>query len=246
MLGIKKLSITVIITVLIFLYCSFLYLDFNAFNSFYSTHKLKYISILLCFLLSLMTMKHGISPIDSLLLQSGLFITTLADLCLLMLKYNTLGVALFCIVQIIYCIRYSPTKAYSTLVRFLIIFELIAIAYIAISFFIGDLDILFAVAFAYSICLTTSVVRAIKACKDNLFPEPNKYMISYGMILFLFCDINVAITNILKLLNSSSLSINYAYNTSLFLIWFFYLPSQVLLSMSGYDYAELQDFYELN
>jgi hypothetical protein len=237
---IKKVSILTILIILAALYASFLYLDFNKMNTFYSTHKLKYISILLCFILALITMRHSISPVDSFLLQSGLFMTTLADLCLLILNHFTLGVAIFCAAQIIYCIRYYPSKAYSTVVRFLITFEVIAILYILLSIFTKSLDTLFVLAFAYSLCLTTSFILSIKACKRNLLPSPNKYMVVVGMLLFLLCDINVGLTSAIKLMNSQSLLLSHIYNISAFLIWFFYLPSQVLLAMSGYDFCKLR------
>ena len=232
----KKVILMIILIILAILYISFLYLDFY---NLYNTDKLKYIAILLCFLLSLMTMRHAISAADTFLLQFGLFMTTLADLCLLLLENYTLGIAIFCLVQITYCIRYAPSKAYSTVISFLITFEIIVILYIILGILIKDLDLLFAVAFAYSICLTTSVIRAFKSYKANLYPNPNKNMIVLGMILFLLCDINVGLTSIIKLTDLHSPLLDKAYNISLFLIWFFYLPSQVLLAMSGYDFKKL-------
>lgn len=237
---IKKLSIYAVLATLAVLYLTFLYLDYNRMNTFYTTHNLKYISILLCFLLSLMAMDHAISPMDILLLQSGLFITTLADLCLLILDKFTIGVAIFCVAQIIYCIRYNPPKAYPTVVRFMMVFEVLAISYILLGFFVKNLDTLFVVATAYAICLMTSVIRAIKLCKAKQFPSPNRYMIAIGMVLFLLCDINVGLTNVIQQLRPQSIFLTYIYNMSSFLIWFFYLPSQVLLAMSGYNFCQLR------
>lgn len=55
-------------------------------------------------------------------------------------------------------------------------------------------------------------------------------MILIGMILFLLGDINVAMSYI-----SKEISVSLGNNFSL-LIWVFYLPSQALLSLSGYKY----------
>ncbi|WP_163194690.1 lysoplasmalogenase family protein [Clostridium thermarum] len=237
---IKKFIIYAVLILLATLYMTFLYLDYNRMNTFYTTYNLKYISILLCFLLSLMAMDHAISPIDIRLLQTGLFMTTLADLCLLVLDKFTIGVAVFCVTQIIYCIRYNSLKAYPTVVRFLMIFEVLAILYILLGFFIKNLETLFWVATAYAICLMTSVIRAIKLCQAKQFPSPNRYMIAIGMVLFLLCDINVGLSNVIQLLRPQSIFLTYIYNISTFLIWFFYLPSQVLLAMSGYNFCQLR------
>ena len=233
---IKRLAVLSILAALFILYISFLYMDFN---NLYNTDKLKYISILLCFILSLMTIGHEINITDTSLLQLGLLLTTLADLHLLLLENYILGVAIFCFVQIIYSIRYTPTKIRSTIIGLLIAFEVIVILYIVLGFFIKDLDFLFVVAFTYSICLTTSVTRSFKACRGKFYPSPNRYMIALGMFLFLLCDINVGLTNALKMVTLHSPLSESIYNTSVFLIWFFYLPSQALLAMSGYDFKKL-------
>ena len=77
-----------------------------------------------------------------------------------------------------------------------------------------------------------TTIEAIKAYRYNLYPEPNKYLMLFGMLLFLFGDINVGLAYLLK---GSSTSF---YNISIQLIWVFYLPSQVLLSLSGYNFAK--------
>ncbi len=84
----------------------------------------------------------------------------------------------------------------------------------------------------YAICLLTSLTKAIKAYKYEIYPNPNGQMIALGMILFLLCDINVALYNILGYIGK----VNVFYNISFVSMWLFYLPSQVLLALSGYRY----------
>jgi len=197
------------------------------------SNTLKYISIILCFLITLLIEEDSINKKDVYLLQTGFFVTIFADLFFIIFDYYILGIILFCLVQIIYYIRYKGDRNYKftlIIIRFFIIFSLIMVIYITLNLFIIQIDFLFAIAFFYSICLLGSTIEAIKAFRNNLYPYLNKHIILWGMILFLLCDINVAITyltreHFTKLCNISSL-----------LIWVFYLPSQVLLSISGYKF----------
>ncbi|HCQ88645.1 MAG TPA: hypothetical protein DIU45_01360 [Clostridium sp.] len=108
--------------------------------------------------------------------------------------------------------------------------------YLIINLFIIKIDILFAVVLFYAICLIISIRKAIKVCKNNLYPYPNKYMIAYGMILFILCDINVALYNVTEVTGISWTFIDIVHNITGLLIWLFYVPSQLLLSLSGYNF----------
>ncbi|NLC03333.1 MAG: hypothetical protein GX787_03515 [Tissierellia bacterium] len=74
------------------------------------------------------------------------------------------------------------------------------------------------------------VVKGIAISQDKSYLNPNKHMIAFGMVLFLLCDASIAISYVLRSLNILNLS--YLFSN---LIWIFYLPSQVLLSLSGYE-----------
>ncbi len=86
----------------------------------------------------------------------------------------------------------------------------------------------------YGICLLTSFRRAFKAYKYKIYPEPNRQMILIGMTLFLLCDINVGLYNILGYMGK----VDVFYNISFVSMWLFYLPSQILLALSGYNYNQ--------
>jgi hypothetical protein len=71
-------------------------------------------------------------------------------------------------------------------------------------------------------------------------------MVALGMFLFLACDINVALFNITKFVPPTNEIIFKLQYTAFVLIWFFYLPSQILLSMSGYSYKKIFQSERLN
>lgn len=235
-IGYKSLALKILLVIISILYISFLYIDFFNVRTFISSDVIKFIAIILCFFITLLTGEDSLNPRDLFLLKAGFFITILADLCLIIIDDFILGVSLFCMVQILYSIRYKVDEFHPILVRFMIVFLVVMVIYLIVNFFVIKIDVLFAVALFYSICLIDSVVRGIKACKNNLYPYPNKYMIAYGMILFLLCDINVGLFNINRFINVSGDFGKLLHNTSFLLIWIFYIPSQVLLSLSGCDF----------
>jgi len=112
--------------------------------------------------------------------------------------------------------------------NFIVIFSSLFIVYFVVDKLIFKLDFIWGMGLFYGICLLNSVIKAAKAYRDRLFPKPNGHMILIGMVLFLLCDINVALYNILNE--------GLFYNISSISMWLFYLPSQVLLSLSGYKY----------
>lgn len=50
------------------------------------------------------------------------------------------------------------------------------------------------------------------------------------------CDVNVALYNIIGFISLTGKFINLLYDISSISMWLFYLPSQVLLSLSGYKF----------
>lgn len=234
----KFLSMTLILIFIFVLYISFLYVDIFHLKSRISSDILKYISILLCVLLSMLSGSDALSSKDLSLLHFGMIMTAIADLCLLILDFFTVGVVVFCIVQITYCIRYLPNSVHNTVKNFMINFVAVIFIFFILGIFIKNLDILLIVALFYATCLTTSVYRAVSACINKLFPSPNRYFIAFGMILFLLCDINVALFNIASYINPAY-TIGSLADISCTLIWLFYLPSQVLIALSGYDMNKL-------
>ena len=230
-----------VVVIVLILYIFFLYTDFYNVKIFIDSKYIKYLCILLCLLLSEISTKNvlidtGTNIVnyrDIILLRLAMFITIIADLCLVILNIYILGVALFCLVQITYCVRYTTKNLKATLINFLIIFLCIVFSYVIARLFIKGINVLLPVSLFYSICLINSVIKAINAWRNNLYPSPSKYMMVLGMILFLLCDTCVALSAITGLFPLTGYFMSNFHQITFYLIWVFYLPSQLLLSLSG-------------
>jgi len=231
---IKKITFNIILIIFALLYLFLLSLDLFPRYFFISVDYLNYFCILLCFSLSFLLGNRNLGLQDLRLLQLGLFLTCLADLCLIIFNYSTLGLALFCLVQITYSLRYNAAKILPILKGFILTFICIFIIYLIICLSFTTLDILFVFGLFYVICLITSVISALK----NKYKKPNKYMVAFGMVLFLLCDINVLLRNITSLISLPEVFTTVTYQLSTSLIFVFYLPSQLLLALSGTDWGQ--------
>jgi hypothetical protein len=235
----NKLITKVIVSIILLLYIFFLYMDFYNVKFFIASAYIKYLCILLCFLLSILSTKKPligteiVNHRDIVLLRLGMFITVIADLCLVIFNFYILGVVFFSLVQITYCVRYTTKRLNVILTNFFIVFIGIAFLYWIASLFVEEINMLLPISLFYFICLLTSVSKAIKSSKNNLYTSPTKYMIILGMILFLLCDICVGLSNITVNAPLSGYFMIRFREIICFLIWFFYIPSQLLLALSG-------------
>lgn len=182
---------------------------------------IKFIYIVICFLISLMY-KNGISKRDLLLLRLALFFTASADYFMLIADNNRAGVYIFILVQLIYIKRYGEINIKKAAV---------AIAGITLFYkYFLEADILIGGSLIYAFLFLKSMKAAVRACGFDKFPYPNSFFILIGMFLLFICDTSVALYNILYMvwnIDSSSLY---------FLIWFFYIPSQLLILLSGRNF----------
>lgn len=227
----KKFVIEKLLYAILIIFIAFLLTDiiFRYKVNLYSIY-LKYSTIVLCFIISILIGKDGYNNRDTILVQFARFFTLLADYYLLVINDFKLGVLCFCIVQIIYIIRHSlmEKKIYKN-VFFMIIAFLVAIIFsiiVNINYF--DKELL-SLGSLYAALLITSVYCGVSTLKRGYYPRKGALVISIGIILFLFCDLNVALFNIVRYIGFSK----YEFLTG-FLIWIFYLPSQILLTLSGY------------
>lgn len=162
-------------------------------------NTLKFSFIVICFLISL---KGSLKNIDCRLLASALFFTTIADYFLLISHKYEIGIAFFCIAHFFYWLRYKANLKF-LFFMFLGIFP-----------FIIFKGILISIAMLYSLFFLVTLVYSFK------YRSENSTLIKVAMILFLICDILVAIYNLTDL-------------NLVFLIWIFYAPSQIMLALSG-------------
>lgn len=225
----NKLILTLFLPIVILLYINILILDISGGNIYWYSNNIKFFCIFLCFITTLSIGRKGISIRDTAFLQLGLFFTIISDFFLVILNWNTLGIAVFCVVQELYIIRYYPKINIQKLLKFTL---LVILFILSCKILFPRINLLYTVAFIYAVFLVKSVFYSFKALTNNTLPKINCAMVSIGMSLFFLCDINVAASNILYTLNSIAFA--QVINISEFLIWFFYIPSQILLTLSGF------------
>lgn len=212
----------IVFILLFFLYIGYNYIDFAAKT--YETLRvgdiLKYCSIVLCFLLAILNSKQASSEKDALIVVVALAFTLLSDTLILLFQKNTAGVICFCFVHLCYIYRYKPNWIVKAATVSILLFFLLIVMRIFMQNQFLSFENIFAVLYAFLFVL--DFVSFSKADKGSI----KIYFVWVGLILFLLCDINVAMFNILP-----KDGILYAMATNL--MWVFYLPSQVLLALSS-------------
>lgn len=165
---------------------------------------IKYLGIILCFVYAIYNKKKYRT------LAMGF--TLVADLFLLVLNhYYEIGVSSFIIVQLTYFYFLGNIdKAYFNM--FLYIRGLIIISGTIILIMFNSMSVLNELVLIY---FSNLLLNAIQAWLSR------SYVLAIGLSLFVCCDICVGLFNI-----------NAANSVAAFLMWFFYLPSQVLIVLS--------------
>ena len=185
---------------------------------------LKYAGILLCLAMTgLFVYFHRDK--DSALLCFALFFTAVSDLFILVLdKYYEVGLVTFIITQSAYIYRLYSDRLkkiwISLVVRVAVIAVILGVVggLSGISFLLVEVGI-------YIVMLAGNVVDAFLLCRKSR----ENLLFALGLLLFLCCDICVGLHN------GSMVGLNLAESTRSviqFLIWFFYLPAQVLIVLS--------------
>jgi hypothetical protein len=206
---------------------AFLYISFLAVDLFFPRWSIlsgymKYAGILLCVLIALLLHRRSWNRKDSTLLISALGFTAAADLFLLLLYLPVPGLLAFFAVHLIYIRRLRPSLLKPAAAVVLIAAAGCAAAYRLVPGF----PVEFVLAGLYAALILAVASSSVKAA----LPRINRRLVVAGMALFLLCDIHVALFNTLAPGSPY-------YLFSAFLMWFFYLPAQALLALSGHDYA---------
>lgn len=224
--------------IILFIFVLFIAIDLwsGNLNNKYSTY-LKFSSILLCFILSLLISSNIFNAKDIFLLKLARFFTIIADYFLLISGNYILGVLFFCLVQLTYIRRHSLMQkgVLNIKINRILIIPLSILILMLLSFIMhitNSITLLISISLVYGFLLILSVYCGIRTLKSSYYPKNNSLFISLGLILFLMCDINVALYQIIKYGFFSGVSSNIHFIIGLF-IWIFYLPSQLLLSLSG-------------
>ena len=186
---------------------------------------IQFSAIILCFMYSLIHLKK-----ENLLFSCGLMFTVMADLCLVLCNpiERLGGMIFFLIVQTLYSIKlHTITKSkviLGTRLGLITIIELVG--YLVLK---KSMDLLVIVSLAYYVMLILNIVESFTKFKHNR-------ILPIGLILFVLCDTVIGLQVMSDMyLKINETSIIYKLIFSGFdLAWFFYLPSQVLISLNTY------------
>lgn len=174
----------------------------------------KYAGILLCLALSWAISARGGAP----LVAPALTLTALADLFLLVLgRFYLLGVALFLVVQTLYLLRLRGAGAGPALgLRTLLSLALGLLVWKA--GLLSPLNLLCALYFAQLLS---------NACLSWTLRGARQRAFSLGLTLFVGCDLCVGLFNLPGLVPEA------IHSFAQLGMWLFYLPSQVLITLSA-------------
>ena len=154
-------------------------------------------------------------------LLSAMCFTVLADACLLLLEWNEAGVAVFCLAQLSYVKRAGITWRRLRAAVFLLLIPSVLL--------VMRQPFLLCLSALYAQTLLFAIAATIRAWHTGQFGKWRGRLAAIGMLLFLGCDICVALYNLtvagLNMPQLSSIAGN--------LIWLFYAPSQALLAVSA-------------
>ena len=229
MLNFKKIDyivISVFILLEIALYLSFLFIDKGIFVTRIGSSTLKYASISLCLAFSLYCLIRKRKMVNC-FIPIALVFTLISDYFLLFNTNQNLyvyGLITFIITQLIYFafILYLRKSKLELLIN-LLVRSLLTIAALVVAFYLNYSDVLTILALVYFVELLSNFLYStflIKLDKEYL-------IFSLGLLLFIGCDINVGLNNV-------HLFEGIDYSLVNFLMWVFYLPSQVLLSLTNF------------
>ena len=233
MLNFKKIDyivISVFILLEIALYLSFLFIDKGIFVTRIESSTLKYAGISLCLAFSLYCLIRK-SKMVNCFIPIALVFTLISDYFLLFNTNQNLyvyGLITFITTQLIYFafILYLRKNKLELLINLLVRF-LLTIAALGVAFYLNYSDVLTILALVYFVELLSNFLYStflIKLDKEYL-------IFSLGLLLFISCDINVGLNNV-------HLFDGIDYSLVNFLMRVFYLPSQVLLSLTNFIVQE--------
>lgn len=205
------------------LYTVFTALDFTRP---YDPVFLKYACVVLCFVAACVSVILNRGKRDAVFLALALGFTVISDLFIFVINdFYEVGLATFIVAQTLYfCRLYVGRKRWyiSLAVR-------IAVAAVAVGVALAKLGggLLVAEVCIYFTMLVANLVDALVLCRrDRRF-----ILFAIGLSLFVCCDICVGLFNFGKVL---SVKIPTAlYNFARYGMWSFYVPSQMLIVLSG-------------
>ncbi len=184
----------------------------------------EYISIIACFLFSLLYVSKG-----NWLIVCGLGFTVLADLCLVVLQpiQQLYGMVFFLLAQSCYAFLLHKQNRDRALL-YIRLGLVVAVECVAVAVLREKTDPLAMVSMCYYVNLVMNLVMAFARFRENK-------LLALGFVLFLLCD------TVIGLQTAAGAYLPIAEGSLLYRIifmnfhlsWFFYLPSQVLIAIYG-------------
>lgn len=217
----NRFLVVLFLAIEFFLYLSILFFHFGLPSGY-----LHYQSIVLCFVFLIIQYQRSQ---DYQIIFIGLFFTVIADFYLTLLgTEQILGTFFFFLAQVMYMIRLNyPKKKHflKGLIPYAVVFILLLV-------FVGivllqKIDLLLIVSFLYYSFLLVNLAGAFIQRKENL-------LLFLGLLFYLCCDTLVGLSMSSPYITFPSGSIiDQIIHFPLNLIWFFYLPSQILITLSA-------------
>lgn len=221
----------IIIAILVLLYIAFLICDIFFPSVIKISSYLKYTGILLCLLMSVIVYFQSEYKRAAKLQIIILCFTVTADFFLLFTSNFQMGMFVFLGAHLFAILRYYPK-----LVKYCLLSLVLACVIWIISLLVNKpLDLMFCLPVTYLVLIIVATITTFVAKQDPV----NNFLSRCGMLLFILCDINVALFN--SVATDSAL-----YSISSILMWAFYLPAQIMLSLSAYDFRVKKSIKSIN
>ena len=197
--------------------------------------EIKYAGILLCLAVSAVMIYFN-RDADSVIATAAMVFTAISDLFILVLDdYFKIGLATFIVAHSLYFYRLYHGRAKKIWIS-LAVRAVVAAALIGIVCGVFGADLLIVEAGIYLVLLVGNCVESLIMCNRGL----KNILFAIGLLLFLGCDICVGLKH------GSMVGVNLSpkiYDFVVYMIWVFYLPSQVLITCAllkkGPCYKEL-------
>ena len=203
------------------LYIAFLWIDMFVPNRTDISIYLKYTGIVLCFFYTLLFLGKEEEKRDTNQLQLIMLFTMISDTFLLLVGNYAAGMTTFLIAQLLHRFRLRNGKPKR--LQYIVFPGFLILVILRVSGV--TLDYVLIVAVFYFLCMLSNAGYSLLH-RENL-------VYTVGLILFLCCDINVGLNNVASYINvPESLNFFVEHVVSV-LMWFFYLPSQVLIALSA-------------
>ena len=181
----------------------------------------KFAFIVVCFAIALFSYPFCCDKKNWIWLVFAMAFTVGADYFLVIENWHLSGVLVFCGAHICYISRVLKPSHKLNIFRVLVIIAAI---------WLFRRESLTVLAGLYATLFITNIVLHAKFCKIN------KPLVLMGLVLFLLCDINVALFNLPR-----HFDISFTFAWAFPLIWIFYLPSQLLLSVSAIAFPRAKE-----